>query len=68
MIKIRFVCLLLLLSLHKVSVVALCIRELLKGPLYYVLSITSACIYYWKSSPIAIAVICNLCAGDGKYS
>ncbi|CAD5335258.1 unnamed protein product [Arabidopsis thaliana] len=40
-------------------------RELLKGPLYYVLSITSACIYYWKSSPIAIAVICNLCAGDG---
>ncbi|EFH40840.1 hypothetical protein ARALYDRAFT_332145 [Arabidopsis lyrata subsp. lyrata] len=40
-------------------------RELLKGPLYYALSITSACIFYWKSSPIAIAVICNLCAGDG---
>ncbi|CAN8253199.1 unnamed protein product [Cochlearia groenlandica] len=40
-------------------------RELLKGPLYYALSITSACIFYWKTSPIAIAVICNLCAGDG---
>ncbi|KAL1197219.1 Farnesol kinase [Cardamine amara subsp. amara] len=40
-------------------------RELLKGPLYYALSITLACIFYWKSSPIAIAVICNLCAGDG---
>ncbi|KAJ4875209.1 hypothetical protein Rs2_40227 [Raphanus sativus] len=40
-------------------------RELLKGPLYYALSITSACFFYWKTSPIAIAVICNLCAGDG---
>ncbi|CDY65782.1 BnaA03g56260D [Brassica napus] len=39
--------------------------ELLKGPLYYALSITSACIFYWKTSPIAIAVVCNLCAGDG---
>ncbi|KAG2299718.1 hypothetical protein Bca52824_036190 [Brassica carinata] len=36
-------------------------RELLKGPLYYALSITSACFFYWKTSPIAIAVICNLC-------
>ncbi|CAN7067282.1 hypothetical protein IGI04_040866 [Brassica rapa subsp. trilocularis] len=40
-------------------------RELLKGPLYYALSITSACFFYWKTSPISIAVICNLCAGDG---
>ncbi|XP_009132038.2 farnesol kinase, chloroplastic-like [Brassica rapa] len=40
-------------------------RELLKGPFYYALSITSACIFYWKTSPIAIAVVCNLCAGDG---
>uniref|UniRef100_A0A1J3H442 Putative phytol kinase 2, chloroplastic n=1 Tax=Noccaea caerulescens TaxID=107243 RepID=A0A1J3H442_NOCCA len=40
-------------------------RELLKGPLYYALSVTSACIFYWRTSPIAIAVICNLCAGDG---
>ncbi|XP_010483456.1 PREDICTED: farnesol kinase, chloroplastic [Camelina sativa] len=40
-------------------------RELLKGPLYYALSITVACIFCWKTSPVAIAVICNLCAGDG---
>ncbi|XP_010412644.1 PREDICTED: farnesol kinase, chloroplastic-like [Camelina sativa] len=40
-------------------------RELLKGPLYYALSITLACIFFWKTSPISIAVICNLCAGDG---
>lgn len=41
------------------------IRELLKGPLYYALSITYACAVYWRYSPISIGIICNLCAGDG---
>ncbi|CAL5388474.1 unnamed protein product [Camellia sinensis] len=40
-------------------------RELLKGPLYYAATITLSCAIYWRSSPIAIAAICNLCAGDG---
>ncbi|XP_059626443.1 probable phytol kinase 3, chloroplastic [Cornus florida] len=40
-------------------------RELLKGPLYYACTITLACVMYWRTSPIAIAAICNLCAGDG---
>ncbi|MCL7021531.1 hypothetical protein MKW94_008170 [Papaver nudicaule] len=40
-------------------------RELLKGPLYYASTITLACAVYWRTSPIGIAVICNLCAGDG---
>ncbi|XP_062016205.1 farnesol kinase, chloroplastic [Rosa rugosa] len=40
-------------------------RELLKGPLYYATTITLACVVYWRTSPIAIAIICNLCAGDG---
>ncbi|XP_055812834.1 probable phytol kinase 3, chloroplastic [Solanum dulcamara] len=40
-------------------------RELLKGPLYYALSITYACSVYWRYSPISIGIICNLCAGDG---
>ncbi|XP_030463411.2 probable phytol kinase 3, chloroplastic [Syzygium oleosum] len=40
-------------------------RELLKGPLFYASTITFACAYYWRTSPIAIAAICNLCAGDG---
>lgn len=40
-------------------------RELLKGPLYYALTVTLACAIYWRTSPIAIAAICNLCAGDG---
>lgn len=40
-------------------------RELLKGPLYYVSTITFACVMYWRTSPLSIALICNLCAGDG---
>ncbi|CAL4897292.1 unnamed protein product [Urochloa decumbens] len=40
-------------------------RELLKGPLYYACAITLATIVFWRTSPISIAVICNLCAGDG---
>lgn len=40
-------------------------RELLKGPLHYALTITFATMVYWRTSPIGIAAICNLCAGDG---
>ncbi|XP_047313460.1 probable phytol kinase 3, chloroplastic [Impatiens glandulifera] len=40
-------------------------RELLKGPLYYVSTIALASVIFWRTSPISIAVICNLCAGDG---
>ncbi|CAO2145306.1 unnamed protein product [Urochloa humidicola] len=40
-------------------------RELLKGPLYYACAITLATIVFWRTSPVSIAVICNLCAGDG---
>lgn len=40
-------------------------RELLKGPLYYALTIAYACAVYWRYSPISIGLICNLCAGDG---
>ncbi|XP_019449472.1 PREDICTED: probable phytol kinase 3, chloroplastic [Lupinus angustifolius] len=40
-------------------------RELLKGPLYYAATITFAAVIYWRTSPISIAVICNMCAGDG---
>ncbi|KAK1437073.1 hypothetical protein QVD17_02858 [Tagetes erecta] len=40
-------------------------RELIKGPMYYAITITFCCAIYWRTSPIAIAGICNLCAGDG---
>ncbi|KAL6575345.1 hypothetical protein OROMI_012630 [Orobanche minor] len=41
------------------------IRELLKGPLYYASAITLFTVIYWRTFPIAIAAICNVCAGDG---
>ncbi|CAM0950532.1 unnamed protein product [Alopecurus aequalis] len=40
-------------------------RELLRGPLYYACAITLTTVIFWRKSPISIAVICNLCAGDG---
>ncbi|KAL4189603.1 hypothetical protein AMTRI_Chr08g166140 [Amborella trichopoda] len=40
-------------------------RELLKGPLYYACTITLATAVFWRTSPIAVAAICNLCSGDG---
>ncbi|KAI7741987.1 hypothetical protein M8C21_007310 [Ambrosia artemisiifolia] len=40
-------------------------RELLKGPMYYAITITLCCAIYWRTSPVAIAAISNLCAGDG---
>ncbi|XP_022886727.1 farnesol kinase, chloroplastic-like isoform X2 [Olea europaea var. sylvestris] len=40
-------------------------RELLKATMGYVSTITLATAIYWRTSPAAIAAICNLCAGDG---
>ncbi|XP_071698013.1 probable phytol kinase 3, chloroplastic isoform X2 [Rutidosis leptorrhynchoides] len=40
-------------------------RELLTGPLYYASTITLCGTFYWRTSPIGIAAVCNLCAGDG---
>ncbi|KEH28894.1 probable phytol kinase 3, chloroplastic [Medicago truncatula] len=40
-------------------------RVLLMGSLYYAATITFASIIYWRTSPVSIAAICNLCAGDG---
>ncbi|KAK9126720.1 hypothetical protein Scep_015566 [Stephania cephalantha] len=39
-------------------------RELLRGPFCYACSLTIGTLY-WRTSPIAIASVCNLCAGDG---
>jgi len=54
-----------LLNFQNLGIILFSFRELLEGPLYYVLMITFACAYYWRTSPVAIAAICNLCAGDG---
>jgi hypothetical protein len=42
-------------------------KELLKGPLYYAITITFAMSLLWRTSPIAVALICNLCAGNGMF-
>ncbi|KAK9154003.1 hypothetical protein Sjap_001483 [Stephania japonica] len=39
-------------------------RELLRGPFCYACSLTFSTLY-WRTSPIAIASVCNMCAGDG---
>ncbi|GJW56937.1 probable phytol kinase 3, chloroplastic [Tanacetum coccineum] len=41
-------------------------RELIKGPVYYAITLTLCGAIYWRTSPIAIVAICNLCAGDGN--
>ncbi|CAM6050942.1 unnamed protein product, partial [Sphagnum compactum] len=40
-------------------------RELLKGPLYYALTITLVTLCFWRNSPVAAVAVANLCAGDG---
>eukprot|EP00250_Pteridium_aquilinum_P034699 c7972_g1_i2 orf=109-909(+) len=40
-------------------------KELLRGPLYYAMTITLATTCFWRTSPLAPIVIANLCAGDG---
>jgi farnesol kinase len=43
-------------------------RELLKGPLYYAISITVATVCFWRNSPVGAAAVANLCAGDGTLN
>ncbi|XP_002971473.2 probable phytol kinase 2, chloroplastic [Selaginella moellendorffii] len=40
-------------------------RELLKGPLYYAITISIATLFFWRNSPCGVVTIANLCAGDG---
>jgi hypothetical protein len=42
--------------------------KLLEGPLYYAATITFVMSLLWRtSSVIVIALICNLCAGNGMF-
>ncbi|KAL3695353.1 hypothetical protein R1sor_009429 [Riccia sorocarpa] len=40
-------------------------RELLKGPFYYALAFSITVIWLWRTSPVGIVAMVNLCAGDG---
>ncbi|KAL4199904.1 hypothetical protein AMTRI_Chr03g147130 [Amborella trichopoda] len=40
-------------------------RELLRGPLYYVLALIYCTLFYWRESPIGVISLAMMCAGDG---
>ena len=40
-------------------------RELLRGPLYYVLVLMAVTVVYWRDSPIGITAIAMMSGGDG---
>lgn len=40
-------------------------RELLRGPLYYVLMLIAATLIYWRESPVGITAVALMCGGDG---
>ena len=42
-----------------------CRRELLRGPLYYVLVLLGVTLYYWRESPAGFVAVALMCGGDG---
>eukprot|EP00245_Coleochaete_scutata_P001150 TRINITY_DN113_c0_g1_i1.p1 TRINITY_DN113_c0_g1~~TRINITY_DN113_c0_g1_i1.p1 ORF type:complete len:272 (+),score=34.67 TRINITY_DN113_c0_g1_i1:152-967(+) len=40
-------------------------RELLRGPLYYVMVLTFVTVVFWRQSPVGIIALGMMCAGDG---
>jgi hypothetical protein len=40
-------------------------RELLGGPLYYVLAMSAVTAMFWRESAIGIAALSLMCGGDG---
>lgn len=41
-------------------------RELLRGPLYYVLVLMFCALVFWRDSPVGILVLAMMSGGDGK--
>ena len=40
-------------------------RELLRGPLFYVLVMTAVTVVFWRESPVGMMVLSLMCGGDG---
>lgn len=40
-------------------------RELLRGPLFYVLILQAATVAWWRTSPVPLLVVATMCGGDG---
>lgn len=43
-------------------------RELLKGPLYYVLMLLVCALVFWRESPTGVLALGMMCAGDGNFT
>ena len=41
-------------------------RELLRGPLYYVLVLSVCTVFFWRESPVGMLGLATMCGGDGK--
>lgn len=41
-------------------------RELLRGPLYYVLVLILSAVLFWRESPVGVVSLAMMCGGDGK--
>jgi phytol kinase len=40
-------------------------RELLRGPLYYVIVLIFSTVLFWRDSPVGVLVLAMMCGGDG---
>ena len=40
-------------------------RELLGGPLFYVVIMSVFTVMFWRESPVGIAALSMMCGGDG---
>lgn len=43
-------------------------RELLRGPLYYVLMLILSALVFWRDSPVGVISLSMMCGGDGNIS
>lgn len=43
-------------------------RELLRGPLYYVLILILCALVFWRESPVGLISLAMMCGGDGNSS
>lgn len=43
-------------------------RELLRGPLFYVLTMSVVTMLYWRTSPVGVCALALMCGGDGAHT
>jgi hypothetical protein len=43
-------------------------RELLRGPLFYVVTMSAVTMLYWRTSPVGVCALALMCGGDGEHT